>query len=338
MSQRTRILLLWVGIASGIAIIFGSTYLFLTADSVTTEYRSRAELLSWVFADQVSFELNRGDMSELDLLSGPLAFGNVLYAQVLRESDVIAGKSLLEESLPPTQFPSGIWEIERITIDNKSLWDIRRGIASSNSTFIRMGLSLAPIQSTIRLQVLLVLGFGLAFVALVALAATFLTRRATDASIDTHSTVFGDATLSGAKSMMSQDSGSSFSTAPVGDSGNGIEQTTHEPLATNQSPKVNNVITVGELMIDDGSKRVELSGEEIELSPKEFDLLFLLAQEPGKVYSNKDILDHVWSDSHMATAQDVKQYIYFVRQKLEEDPKKPNFIVTVRGFGYKLQA
>lgn len=336
MSQRTRTSFIAIGIASLIVLVFGGIYLYLTIDSVTTEYRSRAELLSWVFADQASFDLGRGNMNELDLLSGPLAFGNVLYAQVIRGTELLAGKSLLESPLPEVSYPNGIWKVSSIKIDGKSIWDICRDIGTGDDTFVRMGLAIAPLQSTIRLQVLLVLGFGLAFIALVALATTLLTRRSQETAHETHSAVLGDASVSGAESVMKQRSGVTVSTEPVEDSANGTEQA---PSEVNHAPtaSTNTAIHVGDLMIDDGSKRVELNGDAIELSPKEFDLLLLLAQEPGRVYSNQEILDHVWSDSHMATAQDVKQYIYFVRQKLEEDPKKPSLIVTVRGFGYKLQ-
>lgn len=93
---------------------------------------------------------------------------------------------------------------------------------------------------------------------------------------------------------------------------------------------------IGEVVIDVAAKRVRVRGEPVELSPKEFELLSLLAESPGRVYANDEILQRVWPDNALAGAQDVKQYIYFLRQKLEENPKSPKLIVTVRGFGYKL--
>jgi len=93
---------------------------------------------------------------------------------------------------------------------------------------------------------------------------------------------------------------------------------------------------VGALTVDEVRKAVTVRGEPVELSPKEFELLSLLGSHPGKVFANDEILAAVWAEQDFASAQDVKQYIYFLRRKLEADPKNPELIVTVRGFGYKL--
>ncbi len=90
------------------------------------------------------------------------------------------------------------------------------------------------------------------------------------------------------------------------------------------------------LQLDDTAKRVLLRGEEVELSPREYELIKLLASAPGRVFSNREILEAVWKGRGFATASDVKQYIYLLRRKLEEDPSHPKLILTVRGFGYKL--
>lgn len=90
------------------------------------------------------------------------------------------------------------------------------------------------------------------------------------------------------------------------------------------------------LALDEPQKRILLRGEEVELSPREFELLKLLASEPGRVFSNREILEAVWQGRGFATSKDVKQYVYLLRRKLEEDPKHPRLILTVRGFGYKL--
>ena len=95
---------------------------------------------------------------------------------------------------------------------------------------------------------------------------------------------------------------------------------------------------VGELEIDDAQKRVRLGEKEIALSPKEYELLKLLASQPGRVFSDEEIIRHVWPEGSLASATDVKRYIYLVRHKIEEDPKNPKFILTVPGFGYKLAA
>lgn len=95
-------------------------------------------------------------------------------------------------------------------------------------------------------------------------------------------------------------------------------------------------MAIGPLFIDDTSKQVKLNGRIVELTPKEYELLKLLASEPTRVFSSREILNKLWHDSSFATSKDVKQYVYLLRQKLGEDPKKPQMIQTVRGFGYKL--
>lgn len=95
-------------------------------------------------------------------------------------------------------------------------------------------------------------------------------------------------------------------------------------------------MAIGPLLIDDTSKQVQLNGRTVELSPKEYELLKLLASEPGRVFSNREILSKLWNDESFATSKDVKQYVYLLRQKLEESPQEPRMILTVRGFGYKL--
>lgn len=96
------------------------------------------------------------------------------------------------------------------------------------------------------------------------------------------------------------------------------------------------LIEVNDIHIDDEQKRVTVRGQVIELSPKEYDLLKLMASKPGKVFSHQEVLDVIWSDSHFASSEDVKKYIYLLRNKIERDAENPELVLTVRGFGYKL--
>jgi len=93
---------------------------------------------------------------------------------------------------------------------------------------------------------------------------------------------------------------------------------------------------LGALQIDDERKEVRLGDKLIDLSPKEYELLRLLASKPGKVFSHREIIDSIWQDNLYASSEDVKKYIYLLRNKLEEDIENPKIILTVRGFGYKL--
>ena len=98
------------------------------------------------------------------------------------------------------------------------------------------------------------------------------------------------------------------------------------------------VVTTGELMIDDKLKQIQVRGRLIGLSPKEFAIIKLLASSPGQVFSDQDIIAEVWQNKPLITSSDVAKYIYLIRKKLEDNPENPSFILTVRGFGYKLAA
>ena len=101
-------------------------------------------------------------------------------------------------------------------------------------------------------------------------------------------------------------------------------------------------ITGLELTIDDLRKQVRIAGRTISLSPKEYQLLKLLASSPGRVFTNAEILKDLWpqkpdtEERTYADAQDVQKYVYLLRKKLEIDPQQPNLVITVRGFGYRL--
>jgi DNA-binding winged helix-turn-helix (wHTH) protein len=96
-------------------------------------------------------------------------------------------------------------------------------------------------------------------------------------------------------------------------------------------------LTAGPLEVDVRRKTVHLSGALVRLTPKQFTLLELLASQPGRVFSEREILDAAWADSPYADAKDIKQYVYLVRRRLAGiDPGSRNLIVTVPGFGYKL--
>jgi DNA-binding response OmpR family regulator len=98
------------------------------------------------------------------------------------------------------------------------------------------------------------------------------------------------------------------------------------------------LIRVGDLEIDDSIKHVKVKGRTVSLSPKEYELLKLLASEPGRVFSHQEIIAAVWQNKLFITSSDVTKYIYLLREKLEDDPENPTYILTVRGFGYKLAA
>jgi two-component system, OmpR family, KDP operon response regulator KdpE len=96
------------------------------------------------------------------------------------------------------------------------------------------------------------------------------------------------------------------------------------------------VVSVGELEIDVPRHRVTWQGEEVSLSPKEFDLLAFLASHAGKVVTHKQILTAVWGAAHENDTQYLRVYVGQLRQKIEPNPSDPRFILTEPGIGYRL--
>lgn len=94
--------------------------------------------------------------------------------------------------------------------------------------------------------------------------------------------------------------------------------------------------TVGPFRIDQRSKCVLLNGKSLNLTRKEFELFELLAQDVGRVFMCDEIIDHVWPENNRVTKSDLYQYMHLLRKKVEIDPNNPHWILTVKGFGYKL--
>ena len=97
-------------------------------------------------------------------------------------------------------------------------------------------------------------------------------------------------------------------------------------------------IVVGDLRIDPAAHTVTLSGEPVDLAPREFDLLTALARRAGQVVSIDELLAQVWGAEYAGESQVVYVHIRWLREKLEDNPQHPERILTVRGVGYKLLA
>jgi DNA-binding response OmpR family regulator len=91
----------------------------------------------------------------------------------------------------------------------------------------------------------------------------------------------------------------------------------------------------GDLKIDFGRRLVTLRGEEVRLTYVEFEILGALARSPGRVLSRETLLEHVWGDSEYRDPRTVDVHIRHLREKLEREPKTPEFLFTVRGVGYR---
>jgi DNA-binding response OmpR family regulator len=101
-------------------------------------------------------------------------------------------------------------------------------------------------------------------------------------------------------------------------------------------PKADNkaILEFGGIVISPDQRTVLLYGENIELTPKEFDILYLLASHPKKVYSVENIFQQVWGDAYFGGGNTVMVHIRTLRKKLREDKRKNKLIKTVWGVGY----
>ncbi len=97
------------------------------------------------------------------------------------------------------------------------------------------------------------------------------------------------------------------------------------------------VLRIGGIELDDKAKKVLLDGEEISLTPKEFEILKLLMAEPGRVFSPKEIYREIWKERPIGSDNTVAVHIRHLREKIEIDPADPRYIKVVFGQGYKME-
>jgi DNA-binding response OmpR family regulator len=94
-------------------------------------------------------------------------------------------------------------------------------------------------------------------------------------------------------------------------------------------------VVIDALELDVRGRTVHRQGTEIALKPKEFDLLFFMAKNAGQVFSRQQLLENVWGYDFFGGSRTVDVHIRWLREKLEETPARPRYILTVRGVGYK---
>ena len=93
---------------------------------------------------------------------------------------------------------------------------------------------------------------------------------------------------------------------------------------------------IGELEINPKSRRVISAGREVSLTPKEFDILYFLAQNRGEVFTKEQIYRAVWSEDYLLDDSNIMAFIRKLRKKIEPDPDAPKYILTIWGIGYKM--
>ncbi|HXF82869.1 MAG TPA: response regulator transcription factor [bacterium] len=94
----------------------------------------------------------------------------------------------------------------------------------------------------------------------------------------------------------------------------------------------------GGLVLDPATHEVTLNGRPVDLTAKEFELLRLLLGHPNRVFTRDFLLEHIWGYDYYGSTRTVDMHISRLREKIEDDPAAPTYIVTVRGVGYKFKA
>jgi DNA-binding response OmpR family regulator len=108
-----------------------------------------------------------------------------------------------------------------------------------------------------------------------------------------------------------------------------------DSLKKSEDDGVPESVRAGGMTIDIEKRSVTLRGNPVDLTAKEFDLLLHFARNPGRVYSRSQLLDRVWGYGHDGYEHTVNSHINRLRAKIEEDPARPRYILTVWGVGYK---
>ena len=104
------------------------------------------------------------------------------------------------------------------------------------------------------------------------------------------------------------------------------------------APPTARPLCVGPLRLDAGTHDVMLAGRRVDLTAREFELLRLFMRHPNRVFTRDFLLEHLWGHDFYGSTRTVDMHVSRLREKIEDDPGEPRFIVTVRGVGYKMRA
>src|SRR5690606_15198140 len=122
--------------------------------------------------------------------------------------------------------------------------------------------------------------------------------------------------------------------APAAAGGAGVRGGRQDAAAGAAADADAEVLVRGPLRIDRARYRVTLQGRTVELTPREFDLLLVLAQRPGRVYTREQLLEQVWGYDYAGDTRTVDVAVRRLRERLEPDPAHPVFVRTKWGVGY----
>lgn len=323
MSSRRAFTAIVMGMALGVSVLGALWFSSRIAREHEREFLRRSEWLARNFADQVWLQLRTlEDASRLrsvfnTMVDEFVVMDPVIYAQIVLDGELIAQHQHLGDApvervlaLPEGAVPARRLERKRLENGREylDLWRaIEPGRTDESASYVRLGVSLTPLHEAIAgvYQLALLWAVGLALVmGLVAyLSWPWWAKGASPSPL------------------------TSPPAPPCTGEGLGVR--------SGEGSVLNSALSFGQLVIDDHAKEVRLNGTVLPLTPREYALIRLLASEPGRVFSAQEIIERAWATEKFVSSEDVKKYIYLVRQKLERDPQNPQIILTVRGFGYK---
>ena len=108
-----------------------------------------------------------------------------------------------------------------------------------------------------------------------------------------------------------------------------------EMLTANDQEQPAERLEIGDIVIDLAGREVTRSNKVIHLRPKEYDLLVYLVLDRGRAFSRDQLLQHVWGYDYAGDTRTVDVHVRWLRQKIEEEPSAPKYVLTVRGLGYR---
>ena len=279
------------------------------------QFNTRAQLFTQTVADLVSED---DPSSYVQPLVDGLVKDTVIYAQVVRDGKVIAERNATSVALPVEPLESRQALSTGESPADMPYLDVRRALAPHPreivpTSYVRVGFTLAPHRQKVLSRQVEIAAWALGGIVICLVG------------------IRGYAVWAHARSRPRDNSRDKS-----------LSDATPRPTAT-AAPTERDAVDAsteelrhGPLRLDDQAKAVWVNGTQLELSPKEFELLRLFMRHPGTIFANEEIIDTIWDGDRYAVANDVRKYVYLLRQKLEADPKNPEWIVTVRGFGYRL--
>jgi DNA-binding response OmpR family regulator len=101
-------------------------------------------------------------------------------------------------------------------------------------------------------------------------------------------------------------------------------------------PKPRKLIKMGGLEMDDDAKQVRVEGNRVDLTPTEYKILYLLMEQPGRIWSNRQIYESIWQMDSIGSDNTVAVHIRHIREKIEENPRNPRYLQVVWGRGYRV--